>query len=214
MPTQYLHSSEPLPLAPVLAVDDPALAAFHDNLLNYLRRLTAKLSSEIFAPPVTTAGIETIALTMSEAFTLGAGGLWKDVEWNQQLRVDAAFTHDETTDPEKISIVKDGFYLVLLDLNLDDAFALRLIDDDDVVLDSYGLWDDNGVVTAFNNRAIMIPVHFHATQVIRIQVNQPSNTFDHTRTRLVIMKLGDFLGSGGPGAVDPCDLNPWQLCPE
>ena len=56
-----------------------------------------------------------------------------------------------------------------------------------------------------------VPYTAHAGQTIRVQI-QPgtSSAVDEDKTRLVVVKVGDFTPTGG---IDPCDLDIWQLCP-
>ena len=210
----FFFAGEPLPLAPSLKGMDEAqrteLEAFHSKLLDYLRRLGAKLSSERFSP-VASTGIDTLALALDSNYQLD-GSSWQDIKWDLQLRVDNSFSHSITVNPAQITIVQDGYYLILADINLDDTWLFRIIDGDGDTLD-YGGHSQSGSLTASNNSTVMIATHFHAEQIIRMQLFQSTDSLDANNTRLVILRLGN-LTSSNPDSPDPCELNPWQLCPE
>ena len=208
----FFFSGEPLPLAPSLEGMEEAqrieLEAFHRQLLDYLRRLGAKLSSERFSP--VSSGIEILALALDDDYGLGGSG-WRDIEWSLQLRIDSSFSHSVLVTPEKITIEKDGFYLILADIKLTAAWDFRIISGTDTL--DYGLHTEQGFTIPNNNAAVMIATHLHAGQIIRTQLNQTNDLLIADSTRLVILRLGN-LASGNPDSPDPCELNPWQLCPE
>ena len=207
----FFFSGEPLPLAPSLeGMEDPQrqeLEAFHRKLLDFLRRMGAKLSSERFSP--VSSGIDTLALALVANYTLGAG--WQDIEWSLQLRVDSSFSHSVLVNPGKITIEKDGYYLILADINLNDSWDFRIISGTDTL--DYGLHMEQGFDINNNNAAVIIATHFHAGQIIRTQLNQALDELKAASTRLVILRIGN-LDSSNPDSPDPCELNPWQLCPE
>ena len=211
--TTFFFPGEPLPLAPSLEGMEEAqrveLEAFHRKLLDYLRRLAAKLSSERFSP--VSSGIEILALALDDDYGLGGSG-WRDIEWSLQLRIDSSFSHSVLVTPEKITIEKDGFYLILADIFLNDTWRFRIIDSSGDTLD-YGEHAQEVLLSSDQNSAVVIATHLHAGQIIRTQLNQTNDLLIADSTRLVILRLGN-LASGNPDSPDPCELNPWQLCPE
>lgn len=212
MPSQYLHSGEPLPLAPSLeAGDDDSnvveLNVFHGKLLDYLRRLTAKLSAEEFQPPAASGNLSLIALTLDGDTSQLNTGAFRDVVWDKQIRVDSDFTH--TSGQAAFTHVTAGFFILTFDWFMGSAAQdARVIDGDDTVL-PYSLHDINGIL--ITSQSMTVPYTAHAGQTIRVQI-QPgtSSAVEEDKTRLVVVKVGDFTPTGG---IDPCDLDIWQLCP-
>lgn len=217
MPSQYLHSGEPLPLAPFLeaGADDSnvnELSVFHGKLLDYLRRLTAKLSADIFEPPPAagTTAVESLMLTLSTAFTLS--GTPDTIIWDEAQRVDTAYTYNATTGV--ITLVDAGFYVMFVDIYIpaDTVHTVRVVGDGSNVL-PYGTgYSNGGAAAAIMSESYMIPFAAAAGMTVEFQVLAASgNDVEEEGSRLLIMKLGAFTGSGG---IDPCgDFDVWQLCP-
>ncbi len=217
MPSQYLHSGEPLPLAPFLeAGSDSAnvneLTVFHNKLLDYLRRLTAKLSNDQFEPPPAagTMAVEALMLTLSSAFTLS--GTPDTIIWDEAQRVDTPFTYEVTTGV--ITLVEAGFYVMFVDLYIpsDVVHTVQLVDGASTVL-PYGTgYSDGGAAATIMSESYMIPFAAHVGMTVEFQVVSASGAdVEEEGSRLLLLKLGAFTGSGG---IDPCDgFDVWQLCP-
>ena len=219
MPSEYLHSGEPLPLAPTLSgeyeTDVTELVVFNNKLLDYLRRLGAKLSNPTFIPS-TASDLETLCLyrNTTTASLLAATGD-QDIPWDGQIRVDAPYTHDAAgSDPGHILFNSDGFYLMMVDLrpSATNSFNTKLVDpgNSDQIL-SWSLGDCASPI-ALRPYHQTIPFHAHAGQSLALQIDPygGNNTLILDETRLVVIKLGAILG-GGEDPIDGCVLEPWQL---
>lgn len=212
MPSQYLHSGEPLPDAPPLEGEyEDSIAelnVFHAKVLDYLRRLTAKLSSDIFSPPQLVS-VETIALTLSGNFTPSDPDT---IDWDQIVRMDAPFSYSTDTPlTGKITFLQAGFYLILLDIySTDVTYTIQLKDGDGNTIPYGDLTSQMSVGTMSMSSAV--PVHMHEGQTLEVQITSSVTAIVALYTRLTILKLGDFPSSGGSD-IDPCELDIWQLCP-
>jgi hypothetical protein len=121
--SDFLYSGEPLPIPPPA---DPELAAFHRKLIDYLRRITTKLRFQISS----VGALETFAAGIDGDQTFATAS-WEDIEWDEPWRRDASFAHDATSNPEQITLLQSGFYLMLIDVRTDDqAFEVRVADAD------------------------------------------------------------------------------------
>lgn len=222
-PTEFIFSGEPLPLAPPLGssheVDVVELTVFHNKLLDYLRRLTAKLSSVIYTPdvdvvdPVTAVtDIESIFLTLSADFDLATDP--DIIEWDQVQRLDDPFTYSVSTGI--ITIVEEGFYLLIVSAYLPgiDPHRFEIKDGNGTRLPYANFYYDEGIA-AVKSETFMVPITVvtaDAPMDIRIEVvgGGANEAVEAIGSRLIMMKLGSSIGSGG---VDPCDFDVWQLCP-
>ncbi len=215
MASQYLHSGEPLPTAPSLTDDAEhnvtELLVFHAKLLDYLRRLTAKLSSSSFSTGQVTA-IETLSLKLSVDYDLpNASPTFDTVIWDNVIRQDTPYGYDTSTGI--ITFLQSGFYLILAEINIeaDTTFLTRLRDGDSNDL-PYGHGDMNLPTTGVNAQHTQhVPVHMHKDQTLVLQCNSGNNV-QFEFSRFSILKLGDFDSTSG-GSIDPCDFDIWQLCP-
>ncbi|MHA2265859.1 MAG: hypothetical protein ACXAEN_25995, partial [Candidatus Thorarchaeota archaeon] len=77
MPREFLVSGEPMPIPP--KVDDPELEAFHRKLMDYLRRLTTKLSNTEFGGSADVGVIETFAATIDGDQSVDGAATWTDI---------------------------------------------------------------------------------------------------------------------------------------
>lgn len=113
-----IYSGEPLPIAPRVA--DPELEAFHRKILDYLRRLTAKLDGSGTGgtgppgPPGASGPLPTLSLYSSLDFFTSSS--WVPIEWNQALRHDAVYDHSIVQASYEIKVLENGFYLFFFDL--------------------------------------------------------------------------------------------------
>jgi len=220
MPSEYLHSGEPLPLAPSLTGDSEhdvqELLAFHAKLLDYLRRLGAKLTAaDIFDPPgadpVTTTAIEVLMLTLSTEYELAAGAQ-DTIEWDEVQRQDTPYGYAPSTGV--ITLIEAGFYIMFVDFYVPgvQVHTSRLIDGDSHVLPYGTTYYDGGAAATVLSESVMIPFAAHEGMTVEFQiVGGAAADVQSDSSRLIVMKLGDFIGSGG---IDPCDgFDVWQLCP-
>lgn len=194
-----------MPIAP--KVDDPELASFHRKLLDYLRRITTKLSNTEFGGGG--GDVETFAATMTLDFDLG-NNVWTDVEWDDPLRMDAFYSHSATTNPEQITLLQAGLYLVLCDLHVEgeSEWYMQIANGDDDVL-SYSYYMHNSAVVDFQTGTIACPIFAPANGVIKIQGKAVGNhVCVKEHCRITILYLGTLAGSGGVPGVAPSD-DPW-----
>lgn len=213
MASQYLHSGEPLPLAPSLTGDVDQdiveLLNFHTKLLDYLRRLTAKLSNDTFSPPQSTA-IESMVLTLSGDYNVT--GDPETIIWNQVQRLDAPFSYNTVTGVITFNV--DGFYILFTNIYAigEIAYGTRWVDGSATRL-PYGDGTVN-VIGVESQLCQAVPVHIHATQTLAFQILGivASNDLEAANSSLCIVKLGGFSGTGSD-SPDPCDFDIWQLCP-
>lgn len=110
-----IFSGEIMPLAPELK--DPELNAFHRNLLDYLRRLTGKLSRHVGGGGGT---VETFSAYANEQ-SLGTGAVVALIPWNNELLKDSTYTHD--VDSGVITVSQSGLYIVHCDVQIFKNFA-------------------------------------------------------------------------------------------
>lgn len=205
--SQYLHSGEPIPIPP--EGDDADLNAYLRKLTDYLRRLTAKLSSNIYAPPpaASTGSLATLALTLDG--DLSKGNDMETVVWDQVLRQDSAYTYSTGV----VTFVTAGLYLILAEINVLNGmteYTTQFIDGDAFVL-PYGKGNLNIVSTGvWVQNTQHVVVHMHAAQTIAFQADTDGASIESDYSRMTVIRLGDFTGSGD--VSDPCDLDIWQLC--
>jgi len=217
---EFILSGEPLPLAPSLTGDSEQdvieLLVFHNKLLDYLRRMTAKLSApDVFEPPdggdtTTATAVESLMLTLSSPFPLS--GTPDTIIWDEVQREDTPYSYNATTGV--ITLVDAGFYVMFVDLYIpgDISHTTHLIDGDSNILGYSKSYFFGGGAAAVFSESSMIPFAAHAGMTVELQVLAASGgDVEEDASRLLVMKLGAFIGSGG---VDPCDgFDVWQLCP-
>ncbi|MHA2265800.1 MAG: hypothetical protein ACXAEN_25700 [Candidatus Thorarchaeota archaeon] len=208
MADQFLFSGEPLPLAP--STDDPELENFHRKLLDYLRRLTEKVSApETYGGP-SSGVLEAFASGLSANQNCADSTAWTDIGWTDPWRRDAAFAHDATTDPDEITLVQSGFYLLHMDISIDNAsdIQLRLANGDGDGL-AYSLLDNTAQLTRVMV-TYTVPFFAAAGGIIRVQIKVGTNNDDVEAdyTRLAILRIGSLGGTGSVPGVDPED-DPW-----
>lgn len=216
--SEFFFSGEPLPLQPSLeGMESPQreeLDNFHRKLLDFIRRLGAKLSSARFNDPSgSTGAVETLALYRDTNFSLPQD-VWTDLEWDRQIRVDAPYSHDVAINPEFLHFNQDGFYIMFLDIVVgsNQNVLLQLVDPDDS--DAVLSWSQASVLNPFGPMPVnqTVAFHAHAGQNLAVQVKPDGNTAAQAdETRITIIRSGDLLG-GGSNPIDPCeDLEVWQL---
>jgi hypothetical protein len=208
MADQFLFSGEPLPLAPNRD-DDPELAAFHTKLLDYLRRLTQKISASEVYGGASVATVETFAAALTGDQTM-ANNAWDGIVWTDPLRRDSYYTHDKDDVGEQITLVNAGLYLMHLDVQTDDPnFSLRIANGDGDGL-AYSLYNDS--LELSHTGAIACPFFSAAGGIVEAQILFPDAASDVIAgyTRITILYLGTLDGTGGVPGVDPGgDDGPW-----
>lgn len=112
-----IFSGEPLPVAP--KAKDPETDAFYRKLLDYLRRLTAKLGRYIDQPGA--SGVESAAMVKQNDQLL-TGGTYDVLLWGTIFWQDDPFTLAE----DSITINEDGRYLLHVDIAFGKALDVTL----------------------------------------------------------------------------------------
>lgn len=129
MADSFLFSGEPLPLAPNITglVEDDndrgkasevELEVFHRKLLDYIRRLGAKLDNPVFPPGggSTSANLAMFSARMESNYSPSTTS-YEGIPWDQETRKDTdTFAHDSGTDPHQITLLQEGFYVFLIDI--------------------------------------------------------------------------------------------------
>lgn len=202
-----LFSGEPLPVAP--REPNAERAAFDRKLLDYLRRLSARLDAANEPPPDGEMGfgqVEALScfLTSNHAVSSGgtAGAL---VEWDENLWQDSAFSHSSGN----VLINKDGFYIFLIDLAIDfsgfvDATAFFSILDGSGTALAFVEFGEGHTVTNTYTMTIGLPLPAGT----RVGVYLKTNADDaagllSTGSRFNAMRLRNTYtgGDGTPGGI-------------
>jgi hypothetical protein len=205
--SDFLYSGEPLPIPPP---DTPEVEAFTRKLLDYLRRLSAKLSSTIYS--ISNIGtIDSFAAGLAADQDIPTTN-WTGIDWDDPLRADSAFTHSATTNPDEITLAQEGFYALFLNLQLvvpPSDVELRLVNQDAQVLD-YSIFTQATDTINAAGVAYMCPFFAAAGGKIEVQIKVATggDDIESEQTRLLIMRLGGLEGSGGVPGVNPGD-DPW-----
>ncbi len=202
-----IFSGEIMPVAP--KIDDPELSAFVRNLLDYLRRLTGKLSR--FTGTNTGASVLVFAAYADDQEYLSAGD--NQIVWTHRLRQDSPYSWSSPS--AQIQVSQPGFYLVLVDLMFHPGAAI----DTDVWISKvqgttilstarygyseYGLTD---AVSPNNSHTFECPVVLSAGDTIAIYASASSVSLLERGTRITILHLPEE-SSGTPG-IPPGD-DPW-----
>lgn len=179
-----IFSGEPLPLVPNFT--DPETAAFTRNLIDYLRRLTGKLSRFSSSG---SGGELVFSACLSTDQILGDGiGGGAAVKWTQTLRKDSAF--QVNTPFDIIRVLTTGFYVVEVDFLLKKRYppTVAIVTKNGLAL-SYGV--TKPFVDAFDSSAsLMVPVNLSANDELGIVISG-IDELDKTGTRLLVTKIGD-----------------------
>lgn len=220
--SQYVQSGEPLPIPPGISHKDwegskVELEVYHRKLTDYLRRLTAKLSADLYEPSASSSGggfrVFSATLDTASDFT-PTSDAWNDIPWETLIRKDTdVFTHSVSSNPDEITVLMDGFYLVHLDVLTDydflgDPMSLRLVEVTKGSLD-YSLSYDyfvGGTLT------LNVGVNLAANEVLKLQVYPDDSTASDLLkegTRLTILYTphdGNYTDLGsGVGDLEPID---------
>jgi hypothetical protein len=213
-----LFSGEPLPLAP--RVGDSEVAAFHRKLLDYLRRLGAKLEQAL-GPGGGGTGVVTtvkhVACYIDDDQDLA--GTYTAINWTNTLWIDGdAFEHSA----QYISVVNDGMYLILCDVELGDsgyssADALMLISAPDGTEAFYPAFGYSTFGFGTNTMAVCVPLIAGRRFEIQIRCTlaPAAGQIKKQGTRLTVLRLRDMLDANeGEGWNDPTHIGiplPWGI---
>lgn len=217
-----LFSGEPLPLAP--NVRDNELSVFHRKLLDYLRRLGAKLEQVVGpggggggTPGENVTTIKHVGCYIDANQNLA--GTYTAIDWTNTLWIDSdAFTHAGAY----ISVVKTGMYLVHCDVELGESgyssadLVLSVSNSDGTQL-FYPIYGYATLNFGNNSVAICIPLLEGKTiaVLVRCPLAPASGQIKAQGTRLTVLRLRDELGTNdGEGWNDPDDdgvPEPWGL---
>lgn len=203
-------SGEPLPVPP--EVSDKEVGAFFRKLIDYLRRLTAKLQAAINNDGSGTA-VKTFASWLDEAdYSIGAS--YAGIEWKKDLRIDSPYSHSTSTNPSRITILEDGMYLVLVDVhvtgsNLPVETALK-IHNNNTGGDSLAKFGFSAItVEGSLSMAIPLPLIANVYLEVLIRGTGGSDTAKYTGSRITILKLQADSGGGVNGGTGW--TTGWQL---
>jgi hypothetical protein len=109
-----IFSGEPLPTAP--PEGNPDRASFDRKLLDYLRRLVAKLAQAIPTDGGPTGRLQAYVSHL-DTDQIVPGAVDTPVEWTKDVHVQSGiYSHSITVNPSEITILVDGVYLVNFDV--------------------------------------------------------------------------------------------------
>lgn len=180
-----IFSGEPMPVAP--KIDDPELAGFVRNLLDYLRRLTGKLaqfttSSGIGGAPAFAATLIVDQSNLGSALT---------IQWTNVVHRDID-VFDFTTPDTDIIIRQQGEYSVEVDIQvLKNVHHELTITVNGVTID----WSHSKFLPgdADLSYSFMVPVHCDVGDVIQARLDcAPFGgiAVEASGTRILVTKLG------------------------
>lgn len=183
-----VFSGEPLPVPP--AVGNAELEAFHRKLVDYLRRLGAKISQ--FVEGAGQGTVMCFAAYRTAAQTLAS--TYDGVEWTTELRKDPAYEHSTSVNPDRVTIKLPGFYVVLVDLEGTDQFEalveLRLGSETGDVIFSKSYVSVAGCVSA------SVPLPLIADTVVVVKARGIGD-LEESGSRITIIRLAvDSAGWG------------------
>lgn len=212
-------SGDPLPIAPAMGDGSDSsiaasnfieLEAFNRKLLEYLRRLGLHLSNpDLVTTPSGTSGVESLVVVATSDIDIS--GTPDTIVWNRILREDAPFSYDTSTGV--VTINEDGFYLFMVDFHCPDDNVFTTEFYDGTTTYPYGRTRIQEATpnNVWPQTSCAVPMHLHATQTMEFRaINANGASFEAETTRMTVLKLGSFAGTG---TTDPCDFDIWQLCP-
>lgn len=219
----FLLSGETLPIAPRLTGPSQEVEAiqsigreldvFHRKLLDYLRRLTQKLSSAEFPLPGGGGAVPVFSGLLDANFALNSV-TFTAIPWKIEVKKDSDFTHSKTVNPANITVVTAGFYVVMvdfgIDLSLSTLFEAKITDIVRGDLSYSNLADFTDGATS-----IICPMGLEAGDTIKVQCRDASSrNLLKANTRFLMIKLSSSGGSGGGGGTEEPGCNQlWQFCP-
>lgn len=198
-----IFSGEPLPVAP--HVDDANVDSFYRKLIDYLRRLSAKLD-KVTGGNQGGGEVSTFAAVSREDQSIDTD--YTSFNWTRELHKDPCYDHDESNLPETIGILCDGFYVIHTDYEFTGAVGC-LINTDVLVFDGsaegeldYSL--GTITLTAANiTHSRSIPLALRAGSEIEIRAKRTGDPINALKagTRITVIKLSNDPG----GAITPCE---------
>lgn len=207
-----IFSGEPLPLPP--QESNPERAAYDRKVTDYLRRLAGKLSTYVENNGGGRGTIALISLFKDTSQAMSAS--LASVPWKKTLvRDGTAFDHSNTLNPSRITVARDGFYLIHCDLYLDDGVTFPVVGlvnlispaPGGIVSFGYSELDTPGTIT------LHVGVPLPAGAVFEIQARDSGGTGNIIvkGSRINVLRLRDSAdgGTGGLGWIDPSDPNTW-----
>lgn len=203
--SQPLLSGEPLPLTPPMftgrttfdAGVQADLNSFHHKIVDYLRRLTAKLSSSIYNPGLGSVPVISLILDADEAMAAA----YTAIDWDLVVRRDNA-TYSYAT--PKITVHQDGLYLLMVDIGVDGYNANNLVDLQIVSNNGTLSWGDAHVYIG-GSFAVQIPIPLANDDWIQVEIRDALTRnllAESTRLTMVRIAAGSGVGSGGGGPSD------------
>lgn len=204
---QKIFSGEPLPVPP--RVDNAEIEAFHRKLIDYLRRLTAKIGTYVDDTPTPTGGethhkvfVAYPSETNSPDNGYGASGslgvpATEIVRWQNTIRSDSIYSYDSTY--AFITVSETGTYVVHCDILTTKNFATTFRV---VTTDALGVADGNEPVygefypylsgsASGDSMSFMVPVELTAGQRIAVEITTDDQIIQHEGSRLFIEKMED-----------------------
>lgn len=212
MADSFLFSGEPLPLAPKIG-DDVELDVFIRKLLDYIRRLGAKLSNPTFLP-ATAAQVRLFSGLLSADEVISTA--WEALLWERFLRKDTdVFQHSITTNPDEITFLQDGFYTFLIDAGADGGSCVDCIGDVEIrvrettlgVIDYSFALDDGNPET----HSCQVGVNAAAGSVFTVEMRSPAADYttvlERTRLNILFSPVGadTVYPDPDPGCTGPFD---------
>lgn len=202
-----IFSGEPLPVAP--KVDNAELDSFHRKVLDYLRRLSAKLDSQALEDdiddPVGFGQVEAFSAFLENFQAVSSSGTYGAiVVWEQTLWQDTPYS----VSGGRITINKDGFYIFFIDLNIEfsgfvDAVAvLALIDDMNQVLGVPSFARGHIVPHGYTiTIGLPLPAFTRVAVFLKTNIDDPAGLIP-SGTRINIIRVRNNIDGGdseGPG---------------
>jgi hypothetical protein len=187
-----IFSGEPLPLAP--GVNDLELDAFHRKLLDYLRRLGAKLNQFVGQ-----GAVEALVAYIDTQSTFVS---YTSISWDHTLWIDSPFENNGTY----IRVLVDGLYVFHVDVLVPEGFTLG-----NIVIELIGP-SGTTFYPLFSlcrfetfSYAMTISLPLLADTQIRVQLKTNIAVTDGLQasgTRLTIMRIRDDARGGDvPGGI-------------
>lgn len=203
-----IFSGEPLPIAP--KVDNPELDSFHRKILDYLRRIGAKLGSSEFPTGGASGGAALDLLSLILDGDQSTSSSWANVTWGTEIRRD---TQCFQWSSDTVTVLKEGLYLILLNFkyifDLTDEFQAKITES---TLGDLGY--SFASETGGSQCNLFVPVNLGPNDsfVVKVQDDGPRDLHEDG-TRLFIARFPviegstDYLRSDDP-------LNPfWEFVP-
>lgn len=197
-------SGEPLPTPPRAL--DPEVDAYNRKIIDYLRRLSAKLQALLNGAG---SAVECYSAWFDASQTVAAA--YATITWNKDLHVDGPYSHSMTVDPGKITVVLDGLYLVCCDLQVDAAVqgAIKLTNTNTGAVSyvKFG-YSNSGAETL--SMAIPLPLIAGITIEVQLQDSLGTTTVNTLGSRITILRLSPLSTGGSTGGGSGWTTG-WQL---